>query len=506
MTRTNFTLTFALGLASALLAGCDWGGSGLVDGATDTTDTNVFTTSAFTEQLIQARTFTDGTAVTTVTYLAGDATRRPLGIDFNGDGKIDPVVAYGQTQAVLQILLSQGGPGEVRFASLTLDSKRDMENLADVAVGDIDGDGALDLVGAAEGAVWYFHHPTGAPTTEMALWGNQDQADDLAERIEASAGGLTDSELEALLAQALGPGVNLDDYIVTIKQLYTNVEIGDMDGDSDNDVIASRLFKISLEPRPEVPVEPLVVTDGDVFVFLNPGGAIDGHNWTAISAGRHERQARTDRDGAAGLLLNDLDGDGDLDLVSAARDDNNVQVAWFENPGGPLDPNFFWTQWRIGSVRDAFAIDVADLTGDNRPDVVATGGAQKQLVLFVQPDGGPKRSYDWDAAVIVDFDSYEPRDVKAVDIDNDGVRELVLTGTGGAVRYFEQGLFPTGTWNGVVVANFDPPGEVGLVGYGDLDGDGDLDLVTVIDNSEDNAERVSWIRNELRAFDLSPTN
>jgi len=474
---------------------------------------------AFTEELVQARTFTNGTAVTTVTYLLNDLDgadlipdgdvllRTPYGIDFNGDGKIDPVVGYGGNQAVIQILLSDPDtlPGFVRYTSLTLDSKRDMRNLTDVAVGDIDRDGALDIVAGAEGAVWYFHHPTGLPTTALADWGNPDPNDDLRERIDASYTMLSDSEIQAIISQALGPGVNIDDYIVTVEQRYRNVQIGDLDNDGDNDVIASRSFVMTCTPRPDVPVEPIQITDGNVMAFINPGFATTGHNWSAISLGTHERQSRLDRDGATGLLLYDLDDDGDLDVISAAGEDNNAQVAWFENPvenrpqapGPGLLVDTPWKQWRIGSVRNAWSIDIADLTGDGRPDVVATGSDQQQMLLFVQPNAGPARSYDWDTYVLVTFGAFEPRDLKIVDIDSDGVLEIVVGGSAGAVRYFESSGDPTQEWNPVVITNFAAGGDVGWLGYGDLDADGDYDLVTVIETDQENDSRVSWIRNEI---------
>jgi len=124
----------------------------------------------------------------------------------------------------------------------------------------------------------------------------------------------------------------------------------------------------------------------------------------------------------------DLDEDGDLDVISTASDDQNVQVAWFENPGGPgvLDPETEWIQHRIGSVRGAYTVDVADVTGDGRVDVIATSPVQMQLVLFVQPESISDRGYDWYTTPVVNFESYEPRSVKAIDVNNDGVLELVV--------------------------------------------------------------------------------
>lgn len=489
----------------------------------ETPDGLLYSGSAFTESLLQGRTFTHGTSVTTVTYAVGDLQRTPLDVDFNDDGRVDPVLGYGATQAVIQILLSRGVAGTVNPLSLTLDSKRDMENLADVAVGDIDNDGYLDIVAAAEEAVWYFHHPSSGVTTHMRAWGNQDPNDTLYERIDASYQQFTDNELLAMVTQAVGPGVNLDDYIITIEHLYTNVEIADFDNDGDSDIAASRRFVINLTPRPDRPVEPIQIVDGDVMVFTNPGAAVDGHGWTLVSVGRHERQGRLDRDGASGLLVCDLDGDGWLDLLSSAREDNNVQIAWFRNPGPPLETENPWTQYRIGSVRDAWALDLGDVTGDGWPDVVATGGEQMQMMLFEHPGRSfpsSRYEYDWETSVIVTFQAYEPRDVKMLDLDNDGVLELVVGGTEGAVRYFERPANPHDAWEGHVITNFvveqqvpaDPnsltttaddliyytgSGTVGLLGYGDLDNDGDLDLVAVLDSDDENESRAIWIRNDL---------
>src|SRR5262249_26193560 len=123
---------------------------------------------------------------------------------------------------------------------------------------------------------------------------------------------------------------------------------------------------------------PLSVVAGEVQVFLNPGGATNGQNFTLATIGRHERYTELDREGSSAVLLYDMDGDGDLDVVTAAREDDNAQVAWFENPGRALITDTqSWKQWRIGSLRDTYAIEIADVTGDGRPDVLATGQTQK---------------------------------------------------------------------------------------------------------------------------------
>lgn len=490
-------LAWSSGCTSYPLLGID----GASEPGTVTSGGTVINSEAFTEELIQERTFIDGTAVTTVTYEAGDVSRRPVPVDFNGDGKTDPVVAYGGEGHVVQILLSQGPAGEVDFLSLTLDGNGRWDELADVAVADLDGDGALDLIAAAAEGVVYLHNPGTDRTTILREWGNSEPA---LEYLEGSTVVLTAEEIAAILEQTLPPTVDLDDYNIELEQGYANVEAGDLDGDGDADVAASRHFKITLTPKPETNGQPIEIIDGELQIFVNPGGATTGEGWALVTAGLSERYAEFDRFGAAGLLLADLDDDGALDLLSASRDDVNVHVAWFQNPG-VLDPNVPWTQYRVGSVRDAFAVDLADVTGDGRPDVVATGGEQMQLVLFEHPDvdyPDDRYEYDWDTYVLATFESFEPRDVKALDIDGDGELELVVGGTNGAVRYFEAGGDARDAWAAKTIVDLDPPGEVGLLGYGDLDADDDIDVVAVVNDSgteNELSDRITWIRNDVRS-------
>lgn len=458
----------------------------------------------FTEVLIQERTFVGGQVVVTATYAVGDIDRAPIQIDFNRDGRIDPVVGYqqGGKLGVVQILLSYDDNGTLAYQSLTLDGgENDWENLLDVAVGDIDNDGNPDLVIAATDGVFYVRHPSSAARTHiLSEWG-QDSGD--LELVEGSDETISQDELDSIVATALeGTLVDAANYLPAVKQTYSNVEIGDVDNDGDMDIVASRTLDITLDPKnpDNTSLEPISLVNGSHQVLLNPGNAPDGQFWTGVAAGQHERHGILDRMGAGDMRLFDLDGDGDLDIISVAREDNNGQIVWFENPAGPgsIDPASVWTQHRIGSLLSAAAIDVADVTGDDRVDVLALSSVAQQLVLFVQPEEGPARGYDWYSVPIVTFESYEPRAVQVLDVDNDRVLEIVVAGTAGAIRYFEPPADPLSAWEGHVVRTLNPPGDVGQLGYGDLDGDGDADLVAAIsDDSELAANRVLWIRNEL---------
>lgn len=474
------------------------------DGTCAERGAGVFTTAdgrtkPFTEELIQARTFVGGRVVKTVTYRTSDMQRRPVLVDFNGDGKVDPVVGYTDAgRGVIQILVSYGEPGSVQYASLTLDGGENLwDQLRDVAVGDIDGDGNLDIVAACEDGVVYLHHPSDRRRTHvLPEWGQT--SGDL-ELVDNTTTSISDDELRAAIAAAVGPGGDLDNYIVTVEQGYTSVEIGDFNNDGTNDIAAARHLRVELKPKPDIPVTALTLVGGSLQLLLNPGRITDGRGWTSLLVGNHERHNVLDREGARDLRAYDVDGDGDLDLISVAAEDQNVQIAWFENPGGPgpIDPGLPWLQHRIGSARAPDSIDVADVTGDGRADVIAASPGQMQVLLFVQPQSVADRGYDWYTTPIVTFESFEPRSIRAVDVNNDGWLELVVGGTEGALRYFEAPDIPTDTWIGHIILNFEPPGEVGQLGYGDLDGDGDIDIVAVVGGQDVVASRVSWIENRL---------
>ena len=73
-----------------------------------------------------------------------------------------------------------------------------------------------------------------------------------------------------------------------------------------------------------------------------------------------------------------MDGDGDLDIVSASRQDDTI--AWYENDGA-ADPS--WTAADIATSADfAFDVYVADMDGDGDLDIVSASQNDSTIALL----------------------------------------------------------------------------------------------------------------------------
>ena len=393
-----------------------------------------------------SRTFPNTRGATARRFNLGDLQRTPQPLDFNGDGQADFAVINGEDTAVVQVFISQGAPNDFDFLSLSLDRPifatiflPDLTGASDIAVGDIDGDGFLDVVSCGPEGVFYLHHPNGTHptenrplnTTDLRYW-NVSHIDGTSDiqisnppaggDFEASPTGM--AELEDMTGC---PGCFAPGFVWSINNNFLRVALGDMDNDGDLDIVVSQDWTITIgEVRQDINI---INEDGTVnsatntvvsetvqsiWVLFNPGNEAVGIGWDLMRLGADERASRNDteridlgfgpelpdRAGSIGLFLLDLDNDGDLDIINAAADDNNVQVAWYENPGPTNIESQIWTQWRVGSVRQATSIDVTDITGDGRHDVIIASSAQAQIFLFPQPSTGPKREFDWDGNAI----------------------------------------------------------------------------------------------------------
>ncbi|MBI4657655.1 MAG: VCBS repeat-containing protein [Verrucomicrobia bacterium] len=168
-------------------------------------------------------------------------------------------------------------------------------------------------------------------------------------------------------------------------------DVGDIDGDGDNDLVAIQEGDTSLQ------------------VFRAPTWARS----TLVTFTGTDRYPRADD-----FKLADIDGDGDLDAVTrlgpGPADDGPGIAVWCENLGG--GSNF--TQHLIGkSLEYVKDIVIADFDRDGRPDVAMRMDRRTQLWL--------QNATNWTEVLL----SHAPHEgMEAGDLDMDGDPDLILNG------------------------------------------------------------------------------
>jgi len=132
--------------------------------------------------------------------------------------------------------------------------------------------------------------------------------------------------------------------------------------------------------------------------------------------------------------LVDVDGDDDLDII-VPRDDHGDRnppgtMQWYENPGNLAQtPVQNWPKHMIESnVPDAFHqgdLEVADVDGDNKLDIVVRSLGVNRFVVYFQGDN-PKLESDWHT---VRIDSPFPREGLVLgDVDGDDKADIIGNG------------------------------------------------------------------------------
>ncbi|HSK41674.1 MAG TPA: VCBS repeat-containing protein, partial [Arenibaculum sp.] len=189
------------------------------------------------------------------------------------------------------------------------------------------------------------------------------------------------------------------------------------------------------------------------------------------------------QEGAQGYAVADLDAGGRPQVVVSS----GGGIHYFRVPDG--DIALRWTAVEVSPIPSDEGFAVADVDGDGLPDIVAPAGDAPRIDWYRNPGDG---SAGWRRRAVGDFPSGDR--VAAADLDGDGRVEVVTTEENGrpdgavtvvwrqppaastAESPAESQVAPFGQeWSGKVLA---VQGSTHSLDIGDVDGDGDADIVT----------------------------
>jgi uncharacterized repeat protein (TIGR01451 family) len=195
---------------------------------------------------------------------------------------------------------------------------------------------------------------------------------------------------------------------------------------------------VTADGRPDVVVG---APDGYNRVFVNNGGTPD--TWTSVSL----NFGGSPND----LVLADVTGDGQQDIVAALGDSASGvetcrQVAVLINNGGSPDT---WSRAMIGmtngSSQAARSLDVGDVTGDGRPDIVVGNNEFMKTANYILVNNGGAHS-TWGMTSFGQNMCWMNYEIRAVDVTGDGRKDIIAAANNGlSYTSINNGGDPT-TW------------------------------------------------------------
>ena len=195
----------------------------------------------------------------------------------------------------------------------------------------------------------------------------------------------------------------------------------------------------------------------------------------------------------------DFDADGDLDILVSDRRGAKSGVLWLENPGPTKQAeNQDWTEHRIGAGgEEVMFLDITTRSKENEI-AIAVYTKPNQIFQFSAKRGSPLKWTSQRATIEANIGTAKA--VRYVDVNLDGQLDMVATcenASDGKTGVF---WFSTDENPGPTITRIhDISGPEGIkfdrIETIDLDGDGDLDLMTC---EERNNLGVIWYENPIR--------
>ncbi len=224
------------------------------------------------------------------------------------------------------------------------------------------------------------------------------------------------------------------------------------------------------------------------FEIPQDGRAIDRYRWHPVSAAGW----------IMSLFARDMDGDGDLDIVTSDRKGPLRGCRWLENPGAKAADGAEWANHFIGGRDDEVLFaKLVDFDGDKLEDMLVAA-KEAQVVFYRRLDASGRR---WQEQRIAYPENMGRGKAVAVgDVDRDGRPDLVLScesanaPKSGVVwisygRNVKKPVWTRHEISGPEGIKFD------RIELTDLDSDGDLDVLTCEERHQGRGIGVFWYEN-----------
>ena len=343
-----------------------------------------------------------------------------------------------------------GGPihGTVLFPQETVLTST-QANLASVATADFDGDGYADVVASSNNPdmiVWYRNNGDGTfgsqpyviatfPTTavgnvavgdldgdgriDVAYWSGDQRV-----KWSRNVGGALST---GLFGYNPGDPAANQNLVSGTEDVDTTVSIGDVNGDGLPDILSATIFSSLVTPA----------NNNIVAWYRNLGGGNFGWN-AATPTGNRNVLPTQGRISPSSVRAGDLNGDGRPDVVVTFR--NSGRMGWIRGGGSVASPIFTYVELtangQVGgpaaSVPTAQSSATTDLDGDGWPDLVCAATGLPTLVWFrnTSHDAVPTATF-FGGPQTISGSLIGAYSVVSADLNSDGKTDLVAVAAGG---------------------------------------------------------------------------
>ncbi len=344
--------------------------------------------------------------------------------DLDGDGKVDLVVANisANTISVYRNTSNAGSMASGSFAA-RVDFATGVRPRA-IAIGDLNGDGKPDLAVANNGS------------SSVSVFPNT-----------STPGTITTASFAAKI-----------DYTTGFNSNPSFIAVGDLDGDG----------------KPDLATANSVSNNVSVLRNSAAGGVLNSTSFTS----KVDYAAGTT---PTSIAIGDLDGDGKPDLVSANFSSNNISVFRNTATSGSISAASFAAAVNFATASNPYSVAFGDLDGDGKPDLAVANHSSNSVSFYRNTATSGSITTGSFTSKFDLATGTTPTSVAISDLNGDGKADIAVANSASNTVSVYRSTTTLGVLNNSSFAakvDFAAGSGTFSVAMGDLDGDARPDLVT----------------------------